>query len=240
MERNNLQRTGDNSQMRFAFLVLPYSMKNAAIAKEMMIDYTTNHIYVKKDDGSIGSKTKELEDRLNSLLEDGTVGAAPIHEFTSTDKCIIFYHNIIEGEKKYLYEFQTILEGDILFNFNISLFCYGGKISVVLNEFHDPNNRPTVRVEGNKVYIKLDGIKYGKVYNRYLSTIYDQYITDINNIVAKYDYLMAVHPTFLPNHADFTELSKLIDTYPKSISTLVSRFTYAEKADIDSLFTIGL
>lgn len=229
-------QSGQNSPLRYAFLALPYSMKNAAIPKEMMVDYITNHIYFKKDDGSIGSKTKELEDRLNGLLEDGTVGAAPIHEFTSSDKCIIFYHNQSTEAKTFLYKFQMILDTNEVFNFDMLLYTQNGNINVILNEFNDPKTRPSVRVEGNKVYVELDGVKYGKVFNSYLSTIFDQYITDIDNIVAKYDYMMIVHPGFLPEHETYEQLSAIIKTYKKSISTLVPRFNYTTRQAIVDMF----
>lgn len=62
------EKLTDNKPLRYAFIVLPYSLKDIAIEREIMVDYSTNHIYFKKSDGTIGSKTLELETMLQKLL----------------------------------------------------------------------------------------------------------------------------------------------------------------------------
>lgn len=53
---------------RFGFIPLPLSLQNNAVKGEFLVDPNTGHIYLKKADGTVYSKTLELENKLNDLI----------------------------------------------------------------------------------------------------------------------------------------------------------------------------
>lgn len=65
---SSLQSTAGGKSKRFAFICLPYELKDYAIPREIIVDYETGHIYIKNTDGVLKSKTKDLETILNSFL----------------------------------------------------------------------------------------------------------------------------------------------------------------------------
>lgn len=65
---SSLQSTAGGKSKRFAFICLPYELKDYAIPREIIVDYETGHIYFKNTDGVLKSKTKDLETILNSFL----------------------------------------------------------------------------------------------------------------------------------------------------------------------------
>ena len=57
---------------RFSVLALPYEMRDLSIAKELMIDYETGHIYVRDKDGiNILCITKDLEQMIKNITNAG-------------------------------------------------------------------------------------------------------------------------------------------------------------------------
>jgi putative prophage muMc02, head decoration protein len=65
---SSVQSTAGGKSKRFAFICLPYELKDYAIPREIIVDYETGHIYFKNTDGVLKSKTKDLETILNSFL----------------------------------------------------------------------------------------------------------------------------------------------------------------------------
>lgn len=54
---------------RFGLIPLPLSQSGRAVANEFLLDPNTGHIYIKKADGTLLSKTVELENRINAILK---------------------------------------------------------------------------------------------------------------------------------------------------------------------------
>lgn len=110
--RNKIKR---NNNSRLIFIDLEYNSENIDIVKEheKMIDYNSGHIYIKNNDNII-SKTKELEDIINSKISNLDV---------DKDNNLIYKNNIIWDKgnlnpDNYLLKSGGILNGNI--NFNVS------------------------------------------------------------------------------------------------------------------------
>lgn len=70
-QKNSMSDFTKEDNRRIAVLVLDWIYANKAYPREIIADTKTGHIGFKNEAGTILSKTKELEDRLNDLFGDG-------------------------------------------------------------------------------------------------------------------------------------------------------------------------
>ena len=70
-QKNSMSDFTSEDNRRIAVLVLDWIYANKAYPREIIADTKTGHLGFKNEAGTILSKTKELEDRLNDLFGDG-------------------------------------------------------------------------------------------------------------------------------------------------------------------------
>ena len=105
---------------RFGLIPLPLSMSSLAVVGEFMLDNNSGHIYNKKNDGTVYSKTLELEKRIDEIVlnqqfwrSNITLNGVDLKRFTSVDESLFQVTDVVNVRFKTEYFLLDKLPLDI-------------------------------------------------------------------------------------------------------------------------------